>query len=89
MDTQCTAAANPAYTMNFSGGALGSGNGDGVMSEEEEQEEEDDEEEQPGGGNGRTTAGGVSAPAQTHWSSNTEGETETSDQSRPCSGTSA
>ncbi|XP_019113765.2 zinc finger protein 276 isoform X1 [Larimichthys crocea] len=72
MDTQCTAAANPAYAMNFSGGALGSGNGDGVMSEEEEQEEEEDEEEQPGGGNGRTTAGGVSAPAQTHWSSNTE-----------------
>ncbi|KAE8295767.1 Zinc finger protein 276 [Larimichthys crocea] len=34
--------------------------------------EEEDEDEQPGGGNGRTTAGGVSAPAQTHWSSNTE-----------------
>lgn len=74
--------------MNLSSGPLGSGNGDGVMSEEEEQEEED-EEEQPSG-NGRTPAGNMdtlaqhSPPAVTaqtqssalaDWTTNTEGET--------------
>lgn len=85
-----TAATNPGFTVNFSSGAFGSGNGDGVMSEEEEhRQEEEDEEEQPSG-NGRTPAGSIStlahhsppaAPAQTQssaladWTSNTEGET--------------
>lgn len=78
MDTQCTAATNPGYSVNLSSGALGSGNGDGVMSEEEEQEEEG-EEEKPSG-NGRTPAQ-LSPPAVTaqtqrsalaHWTSNTE-----------------
>lgn len=65
MDTQCSTATNPAYTLNFSG-ALGSGNGDGGMSEEEEQEQEeevDDEEEQPSG-NGRTPSGSTAGLAQ-------------------------
>lgn len=56
MDTQCTTATNPGYTMNLYSGALGSG--DGVMSEEEAQEEEE-EAEQPSG-NGRTPAGSIS-----------------------------
>ncbi|XP_076589825.1 zinc finger protein 276 isoform X2 [Chaetodon auriga] len=86
MDTQCAAATNPGYTMNFSSGALGSGNGDGVMSEEEEQEEEEDGEEKPSG-NGRTPAEMISTLAQhgppavtqssalAHWTSNAEGFT--------------
>lgn len=55
--------------MNFSSGALGSGNGDGMMSEEEEmeqeemEEEEEEEVEQPSG-NSRTLRGSVSALAQ-------------------------
>ncbi|XP_023253186.1 zinc finger protein 276 isoform X1 [Seriola lalandi dorsalis] len=88
MDTQCTTTTNPGYTMNFSSGVLGSGNGDGVMSEEDEleQEEEEDEVEQPSG-NGRTPGGSISTldqhspptvMAQTQssalvdWASNTE-----------------
>lgn len=89
MDTQCAAATNPGYTMNLSSGALGSGNGDGVMSEEEEQEEEDGEEKPSR--NERTPVGSISTLAQhsppavtaqtqssalAHWTSNTEGETE-------------
>ncbi|XP_035521020.1 zinc finger protein 276 isoform X2 [Morone saxatilis] len=87
MDTQCTATTNPGgYMVNFSSAALGSGNGDGVMSEEEEQDQEEDEEEQPSS-NGRTPAGSISTliqhtpssvTAQTpslvldHWGRNTE-----------------
>ncbi|XP_038562989.1 zinc finger protein 276 isoform X1 [Micropterus salmoides] len=89
MDTQCTTATNPGFTMNISSKAFGSGSGDGVMSEEEEQEEED-EEEQPSG-NGRTPAGSISTLAQhsppevttqtpssvlADWTSNTEGQEE-------------
>ncbi|XP_041795314.1 zinc finger protein 276 isoform X2 [Chelmon rostratus] len=85
MDTQCAAATNPGYTMNLSSGALGSGNGDGVMSEEEEQEEEDGEEKPSR--NERTPVGSISTLAQhsppavtaqtqssalAHWTSNTE-----------------
>nr|XP_046249123.1 zinc finger protein 276 isoform X2 [Scatophagus argus] len=86
MDTQCTTASKPGYTKNFSCGVLGSGNGDGVMSEEEEQEEEeeDEEEEQP---TGQAPVGSISTltqhsppevTAQTqssalaHWTGNTE-----------------
>lgn len=76
MDTQCTTSTNPEYAVNFSSGALGSGNGDGLMSDEEEQEEEVDEE-QPRG-NGRTPASARHSPpavtAPTDWTSNNEGE---------------
>lgn len=88
MDTQCSTATNPAYTLNF--GALGSGNGDGGMSEEEEQDEEvEDDEEEQAGGNARTPAGSTvglakhspptvtpqtQSSALTDWTSNTEGE---------------
>lgn len=76
--------------MSLSSGALGSGSGDGVVSEEEAQEVEVDEEEQPSG-NGRTPVGNISIPAQNsppavtpqtqssalaHWTSNSGGETE-------------
>ncbi|XP_053174615.1 zinc finger protein 276 [Scomber japonicus] len=86
MDTQCSTATNPAYTLNF--GALGSGNGDGGMSEEEEQDEEvEDDEEEQAGGNARTPAGSTvglakhspptvtpqtQSSALTDWTSNTE-----------------
>ncbi|XP_018559182.1 zinc finger protein 276 [Lates calcarifer] len=66
MDTQCTNAVDPGYTMDFGGGALGSGNGDGVMSEEEdlEQEEEEEDEVEEPSGNRRMPAGSVNALAQ-------------------------
>lgn len=84
MDTQCTAAANPGYMVNLSSGALGSGSSDRVMSEEEDQEEEDEEEQPSGNGSVSTVAqhSTPAVPAQsrrsalTHWTSNTEGETE-------------
>ncbi|XP_042352746.1 zinc finger protein 276 isoform X2 [Plectropomus leopardus] len=63
MDTQCTTTPNPGYTMNLSSGPLGSGYGDGVMSEEEEQEEVDEDEEQLSG-TGRNPAGTISTLAQ-------------------------
>nr|XP_020498177.1 zinc finger protein 276 [Labrus bergylta]XP_020498185.1 zinc finger protein 276 [Labrus bergylta]XP_029134777.1 zinc finger protein 276 [Labrus bergylta] len=83
MDTQCTTATNPGYTYNLSTEALGTGNGERVMSEEEEQEDEGDEEEQAGR-YGKTPVGSLAqhispaVPAQTQssvmtdWSSNTE-----------------
>ncbi|XP_037623716.1 zinc finger protein 276 isoform X2 [Sebastes umbrosus] len=53
-----TTATDPGYTMDLCSGVLGSGNGDGVMSEEEE-----DDEEQPSG-NRRTPAESISALAE-------------------------
>ena len=84
MDTQCTTATNPGYTVNFN-----SGNGDEEMSEEEELEQEGDDEEQSSG-NRQTSVGRISTLAQhslpavmaqtqgsalADWTSNTEGET--------------
>ncbi|KAM9352176.1 zinc finger protein 276 [Symphorus nematophorus] len=86
MDTQCT-TTNPGYKVNCSSGALGSGNGDGVMSEEEEEEEEEEDDAEQPSGHGRTPEGGISTLAQhsppavpaqiqssalDQWSSNTE-----------------
>lgn len=90
MDTQRSTVINPSHTLSISSGVLGSGSGDGVVSEEEEQEVEENEEDQPSE-NGRTpgesfrTPSSNSPPVVTpqtqsseldHWTSNTKGETE-------------
>ncbi|XP_034541106.1 zinc finger protein 276 [Notolabrus celidotus] len=68
MDTQCT-TTNPGYALNFSTEALGSGNGEGVISEEEDQEQEEEEnEEEQASRNERIPVGSLvqAVPGQTH-----------------------
>ncbi|XP_054476176.1 zinc finger protein 276 isoform X2 [Anoplopoma fimbria] len=75
MDAQCANAATPGYAMDLYGGVLGTGNGDGAMSEE-------DEEQQQPRGNGRISMLAQHSPpappvqtqssALAHWSVETE-----------------